>query len=172
MKQRTPMRARKIEGVAVSHERDFLFRNSRAGKSLDHVALDSPCHGANEAFQRWRANEAFQRWRRICGADFQDLRDQCRIMGNPVSHDNPTSGVGSRAPSPWRHRTASARIWLQRCSRRDQSCGLPTRVNRSHRLLKLSESGNMAHALIGPVMTLTGLSSDFCGRSLKLAEGA
>jgi hypothetical protein len=66
MKQRTPMRARKIEGVAVSHERD-----SRAGKSLDHVALDSPCHGANEAFQRWRANEAFQRWRRICGADFQ-----------------------------------------------------------------------------------------------------
>jgi hypothetical protein len=30
----------------------------------------------------------------------------------------------------------------------------------------------MAHALIGPVMTLTGLSSDFCGRSLKLAEGA
>src|SRR5262249_26386338 len=66
-------------------ERDLLSWNPRALKSLDHIALDAPRHGTNEAFRRGR---------RICGADFQDLRDQCRIVGNPVPHNDPTPGSG------------------------------------------------------------------------------
>ncbi len=43
---------------------------------------------------RHRANEAFRRRRRVRGADFQDLRDQCRIIRNPVPHNDPASGPG------------------------------------------------------------------------------
>jgi hypothetical protein len=43
---------------------------------------------------RHRANEAFRRCRRVRGADLQDLCYQCRIIWNPVPHNDPTSGPG------------------------------------------------------------------------------
>src|ERR1700758_3946518 len=40
------------------------------------------------------AYKTFWRWRRIRGADLQNLGDQCRIIGNPVSHHDPSAGPG------------------------------------------------------------------------------
>src|ERR1700675_1352745 len=74
-----------VEAKRVFDERDILFWNPRACKSLYHVALDPPRH---------RTNKTFRRWWRVRGADFQDLCDQCRIIGNPVPHNDPPSGPG------------------------------------------------------------------------------
>src|SRR4030095_298755 len=46
--QESRRRAGEVEGERVSHEGDVLCRNSRGGKSLGHVALDAPRHGADE----------------------------------------------------------------------------------------------------------------------------
>jgi hypothetical protein len=54
----------KVESISVLDERDSVFRNPSARKSLYDVTLNSPGHRADETF-RWR--------RRICGADLQDL---------------------------------------------------------------------------------------------------
>ena len=45
--------------------------------------LDAPRH---------RADEPFRRRRRVRGADLQDLRDQRRVAGDPVAHDDPAAG--------------------------------------------------------------------------------
>src|SRR5262249_25465737 len=74
-----------VETVGFPYERDTLFWNPRGRKSLDHIALDPPRHGADEALRQWR---------RGSGADFQDLRHQCRIVWNPVPHHDPASGPG------------------------------------------------------------------------------
>src|SRR5438874_1644993 len=76
---------RKIERIAVSDERNLLLWNPCGSKSLDHVALDPPCH---------RADEAFRRWRGISGADLQNLRHQRWVIRNPVSHDDSAARPG------------------------------------------------------------------------------
>ena len=58
-----------------------------APKALNHVALDAPRHRADEPF-RWR--------RRVGRTDFQDLRHQRRVTGNPVAHHD--SPAGPRHP--------------------------------------------------------------------------
>ena len=59
-------------------------RRSDPGRfeALAHLALVAPGHGADEAFGRRR---------RIGSADLQDLRDQRRVAGNPVAHDDPAA---------------------------------------------------------------------------------
>ena len=75
----------------------FSRWNPRAAKSLDHVALNPPRHGADKALRRWR---------RVGRADLQNLRDECRIVWDPVAHHDRDRRAGSRAPSPWPHRMA------------------------------------------------------------------
>ena len=54
-------------------------RNARGGESLDYVGVDSPRH---------RADEAVRGRRRIRRADLEQLRDERRIVWDPVSHDD------------------------------------------------------------------------------------
>ena len=75
-------RTRVVEHVGAPLEGDLLSGHSCARESLDHVVLHAPRHGADEAVRR--------RWR-IGGADLQDLCHQRRIVGDPVSHDDPAT---------------------------------------------------------------------------------
>ena len=63
--------------------RSFSARNSGVCEPLDHVLLDAPGH---------RADEPFRRRRGVRRADLQNLRHQRRIIGDPVSHHDPTAG--------------------------------------------------------------------------------
>jgi len=56
---------------------DFLLGHPGLSKALRDVSVHSPSHGADEAFRR-RGRE-----RR---ADFEELRHECRIIGDPVAH--------------------------------------------------------------------------------------
>src|SRR3954471_20481283 len=68
-------RPAKVEGIGIPQERYLFLGHPCGSKSLDDVALDPPCHGADKALG-WR--------RRIGCADFQYLRDQCWIVRDPI----------------------------------------------------------------------------------------
>src|ERR1051326_6680195 len=74
-------RRRSIEAKneSVRSARNIFRGNSRGSESFGDMALDAPGHGANKAF--WR-------WRRVRRADLQNLRDQCWVVRDPISHEN------------------------------------------------------------------------------------
>src|SRR5271170_6577687 len=73
----------KFKRVYISHEGNIPLRHSRARKSLDYVAFNSPCHRADESFRgRWRVSRTY----------LQYLSYQRRVVWNPVSHNNPATG--------------------------------------------------------------------------------
>ncbi len=124
-------RAGIVERERFPAEGDLFFGNSRAGESFDHMALDTPRH---------RADEAFRRWRRVGGADLQDLRDQRRVAGNPVPHDDASAGpghahhlLGHIMRLGRKHRAKDAHDEIKRLD-------LPARADWSHRLPETGSS--------------------------------
>src|SRR5262245_3462308 len=77
--------ARIVEHKRVPGKGYLLGGNTSTGKSFYYVALDPRCY---------RVDEALWRWRCVGGADLQNLRHQRRIIGNPVAHNDSTSGPG------------------------------------------------------------------------------
>ena len=74
--------AREVERIGAPLEGDPLLGHTRARETFDDVLLDSPGHGADETIRRgWR----------VRGGNLQNLGDERRIVGNPVSHDDPTA---------------------------------------------------------------------------------
>jgi hypothetical protein len=100
-------RACEVEHVRIPDERHIVRRDTSACKSLDHVVLDSPRHGADEPL-RW--------WRRVGSTDFQDLRDRVGSL-MPVLRK---SGLRSPSQKPISatHRSKLPRRARAGCSRR------------------------------------------------------
>ncbi len=64
----------------------MLFnRDTRVAESFDYVAFDAPGHRANKSF-RWRRSKF--------GADFEQLGHKCRIVRNPIAHDDAATRPG------------------------------------------------------------------------------
>ncbi len=81
----TRWRVGKFKRIGTSREGNILPGNARGGESFDHIVLDAPRH---------RADETFRRRRRVRAADSQYLRNQGRIVWNPVTHDDAAAGPG------------------------------------------------------------------------------
>ncbi len=64
-------------GAHQTLEGDLLLWYARGTKSLDYVALNTPCH---------RADKTLRRRRRVGRGNLQYLCDQRRVARNPVSH--------------------------------------------------------------------------------------
>src|SRR5207248_8184519 len=70
------------EVVRVRHHRDVLLGYSSLTKALENVTSHPPSH---------RADETFRRRRRECRTYFEQLRHECRIVGYPVAHYDPSA---------------------------------------------------------------------------------
>src|SRR5262249_20394377 len=80
-------RAREVERVGVSLERDVLGRHSCAGEPLVHLVLDAPGHGTDEPVGCRR---------QVGRADLEDLRDERRGVGGPGPITLPPPARGTR----------------------------------------------------------------------------